>query len=115
MPDRETTTGPTPGLDRFLNRRVVLDTQGPMVFIGTLTSYEERGYWLAEADVHDRTDGHSTKEVYISNAHELERDGSRNINRRLVFVDRRFVVSVSALDDIVTDSDVEPLAEEDAG
>lgn len=88
-------------LDRLVDQRVVLDTQGPMIYIGTLAAFDERGYWLLDADVHDRSDGHSTKEVYISQAHELERSGARRSNRRRVFVERRAVISLSALADIV--------------
>lgn len=98
-------------LDALLNRRVVLDTQGPLVYIGRLAARDQHGYWLTEADVHDRTDGHSTKEVYISQAHELERTGNRNVNRRRVFVDCRAVVSISALDDVVSE---QPLGEDEA-
>ncbi|MBU0637868.1 MAG: hypothetical protein KKB50_03315 [Planctomycetes bacterium] len=90
-------------LDMFLNRRVVLDTQGPMLFIGQLEGHDDRGYWLTEADVHDRNDGHSTKEVYISHAHDLEKSGGRNVNRRRVFVERHAVISVSALEDAVAE------------
>jgi hypothetical protein len=92
-------------LETFLRQRVVLDTQGPLVFIGTLAAVEERGYWLTDADVHDRNDGHSTKEVYVSNARELEKGGSRNVNRRRVFVERSVVASISALADVVFDAD----------
>ncbi len=88
-------------LDTYLNQRVVLDTQGPMIYIGTLVSWSERGYWLVDADVHDRTDGHSSKEVYVSQAHGLERDGMRRANRRRVFVERSAIVSISALADVV--------------
>lgn len=92
-------------LQRYIDRRVVLDTQGPLIFIGTLRALDPTGYWLADADVHDRNDGHSSKEVYINNAYELERSGTRNVNRRTVFVDRAAVVSISALDDVVVTSD----------
>lgn len=90
----------SPNLTDYVNRRVVLDTQGPLLYIGTLIAHDERGYWLADADVHDRNDGHSGKEVYISRASELERTGVRNVNRRRVFVDRHAVVSLSGLDDV---------------
>jgi len=89
-----------PSLDMFLARLIVLDTAGPMIYIGELEAYDERGYWLLEADVHDRTDGHSTKEKYVSESLELERSGTRRVNRRRVFVERRAVISVSALEDI---------------
>lgn len=94
-----------PSLDEFIGKRVVLDTQGPMVYIGHLKSHDEAGYWLTDADVHDRTEGHSTNEKYINDASLLERDGTRQMNRRRVFVDRRAVLSVSALDDILTDGE----------
>jgi len=90
-----------PTLDRFLGQRVVLDTPGPMIYIGQLEAYDERGYWLTEADVHDRSDGHSTKEKYVSESRELEQAGARRANRRRVFVERQAVISISALDDIL--------------
>jgi len=89
-----------PSLDDFLHVRVVLDTAGPTVYIGRLEAYDERGYWLTDADVHDRNDGHSTKEEYISEACRLERAGIRRTNRRRVFVERRAVISISALADV---------------
>lgn len=92
-------------LDDLLQRRVVIDTSGPMVYIGTLLSHDDRGYWIADADVHNRSDGHSTKEQYINEAHDLERSGSRRVNRKRVFIERHAVISVSALDDIVAGDD----------
>lgn len=89
-----------PSLADFVNRRVVLDTSSPMIYIGLLEAQDDRGYWLREADVHDRTDGHSTKEEYISESVRLERGGTQRGNRRRVFVDRAAVISVSALEDI---------------
>ena len=89
-----------PTLDVYLNKRVVLDTAGPMIYIGLLEGYDERGYWLREADVHDRSDGHCTKEQYVNESRELARDGTVRSNRRRVFVERSAVISVSALDEI---------------
>ncbi len=100
-----------PRLEMLLNRRVVLDTSGSMIYIGTLEAVDKRGYWLTDADVHDRSDGHSPKEVYINEAHVLESQGSRRVNRRRVFVERHAIISVSALDDVVMEditADVEP-------
>jgi hypothetical protein len=101
-----------PELQLYLRRRVVLDTQGPMIYIGTLTALSEHGYWLADADVHDRSDGHSPKEVYISQARDLEKSGTRRTNRRLVHVERAAIISISALDDVV---DVDGSGESDEG
>lgn len=92
-----------PTLDEFLDRTVVLDTAGALVYIGRLISHDERGYWLINADVHDRDEGHSSKEKYVNDAHLLEREGARPLNRRRVFVERAAVVSISALDDVIAD------------
>lgn len=92
-----------PSLDGLLGRRVVLDTAGPLIYLGLLEHHDDRGYWLRDADVHDRNDGHSTKEMYVNQAHELEKTGAVNINRRRVFVERHAIMSISALDDVVTD------------
>ena len=96
-----------PTLDEFLNRRVVLDTAGPLVFIGQLEAWNDRGYWLANADVHDCTDGHASKEEYVSVARTMDEQNVRHVNRRRVFVERRTIVCVSALDDVVTNDDSE--------
>lgn len=93
----------TDGLDSLLNRCVVLDTNGSMIYIGTLIRHDTNGYWLADADVHDRSEGHSTKEMYINEAHERERSRLRRVSRRRVFVERHAAVSLSALDDVVTE------------
>jgi hypothetical protein len=90
-------------LTEYIGRCIVLDTQGPLVYIGVLEDFEDCGFWLLDVDVHDRDEGHSTKEKYINDASLLHRTGTRPVNRRRVFVERRAVVSVSALDDVITD------------
>ncbi len=91
-----------PALNDFLGRCVVLDTAGALLYIGQLEAYDERGYWLTAADVHNRNDGHSTHEEYINDACLLERAGTRHTNRRRVFVERSIVASIAALEDVVT-------------
>ncbi len=97
-------------IEEYIGRCIVLDTQGPLLYIGQLEAVEERGYWLVEVDVHDRDEGHSTKEKYVNDASVLHRAGARQINRRRVFVERSAVVSVSALDDVVADGEAEDVA-----
>lgn len=93
----------SPQINDFLGQCVVLDTQGPLVYIGRLEAADERGYWLVDADVHDRTEGHASKEEYVNDAHLLERTGARQCNRRRVFVERAAIVSLSALDDVIAE------------
>jgi hypothetical protein len=94
-----------PSLDLFLGLRVVLDTQGPLVYIGDLLAHDDRGYWLADVDVHDRHDGHAGKELYVLEARLLEISGTRHSNRRRVFVERHGVMSVSLLADVIVGGD----------
>ncbi len=93
-------------LSEFLTRRVVLNTQGPLLYIGVLEDYDDRGYWLTEADVHDRSEGHSTNEHYVNDAALLEQAGTRHANRRRVFVERHAIVSISLLEDVIAEGPV---------
>ncbi len=86
-------------LDELLGRQVVVDTCGPIVYLGTLVLCDERGFWLEDADLHNCSEGHATREQYIA---ESARDGI-HVNRRRIFVLRQAVYSVSAIADVVAD------------
>ncbi len=79
------------------SQMVVLDTGGPMVYLGQLVEVTESAFVLADADVHDARDGHATNETYVS---EARRTGV-SVNRKHVIVMRSAVMSVSRLDDVV--------------
>jgi len=83
----------------WIGQDVVLDTAGPMVYLGRLVNCSASGFWLEDADVHNQNDGHATKEQYILEASEA---GIR-INRKRVFVMGGAVVSLSAMDDVRVD------------
>lgn len=87
------------GLDDLVGCEVVLDTAGSIVYLGKLKGYDERGFWLEDADLHNASEGHATREQYIA---ESARDGIR-VNRRFIFVLRLAVYSISALSDVVSD------------
>lgn len=84
-------------LHHLIGRQVVLDTEGPIIYLGTLREIRPDGFWLETADLRDRSEGLVTKERYICEARE---HGIRP-NRARVFVFARVVISVSALDDVV--------------
>lgn len=84
-------------LAELVGRKVVLDTSGPLIYLGTLERITSEGFWLAAADIRDRNEGHDTKEEYICEAQKL---GIRE-NRRRIFVFAQVVVSISALDDVI--------------
>lgn len=90
-------------LNDYLNRRVVLDTPGDMLFIGRLVAVDDRGFWLVDADVHDRSEGHATNEQYVNDAYHLEQAGCPHVNRKAVFVERSAIICISALEDVVAD------------
>jgi hypothetical protein len=81
---------------RFKGRQVVLDTQGPLLYIGTLTEVGRGFLLLSEADVHDRNDSPATKDLYLVETREL---GVR-VNRERVLVVWEQVASVSLLEDV---------------
>jgi len=86
-------------LQSLIHHPVVLDTFGPVVYLGTLAEVTESGVWLTDADVHDCRDGHATRELYVLDA---ARDGI-SPNRKRVYVLRSGVASVSRLDEVVSD------------
>lgn len=91
---------PSPdSLGVLVGRQVVLDTAGPVIYLGTLEQVRADGFWLRDADLSDRREGHATKESYV---HDARREGI-SPNRRRVFVFAHVVMSVSALEDVVAD------------
>lgn len=90
---------PTKSLDRLLKHQVVLDTAGPIVYLGTLEAILPEGFWLTDADIRDGSEGHVTKERYISEAREDE----IRPNRKRIFVFAHVVISISALNDVIAD------------
>jgi len=82
----------------LLNREVVLDTVGTLIYLGTISRISESGVWLKDADVRDERDGHASKELYIV---EAVHQGIR-VNRAKVFVARPTILSITALSDVVT-------------
>jgi hypothetical protein len=84
-------------LDSLIGRVVVLDTAGPLVYIGRLVAGDAGGFWLEEADVHRNDEAHAPREQYLA---EAGRDGV-HVNRARVYVFQHVVTSISALDDVV--------------
>jgi hypothetical protein len=93
MPD----TPPSDPLDVFLSQTVILDTQGPLVYIGNLQQITPGALVLADADVHDTNDSRASKDLYLVETRDL---GVR-INRKIVVVMRSQIASVSLLKEVV--------------
>ncbi len=84
-------------LKGFVGREVVLDTRGPLVYLGRLERVDAHFYALADVDVHDMSEGQTTKERYVleSRKHGIKR------NRAAVLVRKAEVVSLSRLEDVI--------------
>ena len=80
----------------FSGQVVVLDTQGPLLYIGTLAEVGRDFLMLLDADVHDRHDSAVSKEQYVQQTAEL---GVR-VNRARVVVVRREMASISLLSEV---------------
>ncbi len=89
---------PLDPLEQWRGRIVILDTPGPLIYIGTLGDLHADVLLLHEADVHDTQDSGSTKEYYIAQAREL---GVRT-NRATVVVRKQIIASISLLEDVRT-------------
>ncbi len=86
-------------LEAFKGSVVICDTQGPLMYIGTLAALHAAWLELHECDVHDRRDGRATKDLYLVETRDL---GVR-ANRTRVLVYRRDVASISLLADVKAD------------
>ena len=83
-------------VNNMIGREVVVDTRSSYVYLGTLSDFNEDFLTLAGVDVHEMTDSHCTKELYIMEARRL---GIRP-NRESVKVMTRDVISISPLSDV---------------
>lgn len=81
----------------YANRPVVLDTRSAYIYIGTLAKVDDAWLELVDVDVHDSSEGHSTKEKYVMEARKF----GVKANRKRVSVRREFIVSLSLLEDVV--------------
>jgi hypothetical protein len=92
VPDNATTNP----LSEFMGQVVILDTQGPLIYIGTLEATNAGFFTLTNADVHDTNDSRASKDLYLVETRDL----GVQVNRRKVLVTRRQVSSISLLADV---------------
>ncbi|HUW57265.1 MAG TPA: hypothetical protein VMZ92_11580 [Planctomycetota bacterium] len=79
-----------------LGREVVIDTDTPLLYVGTLAVVDEAFYELTDADVHDSTSTTTTRDMYIINVRKY---GIKK-NRERVLVRRARVVGLSLVADV---------------
>lgn len=88
----------TEKLQQYLGRQVVVDTSTSYLYIGTLTEFGDGYLLLREVDVHDTSQGSSTKERYILDSKKY----TLKTNRSEVIVFMNNVVSMSFMEDVMT-------------
>ncbi|HUO08273.1 MAG TPA: hypothetical protein VM008_08245 [Phycisphaerae bacterium] len=87
---------PANPLEGLVGKIVILDTQGPLIYIGTLGHVSGPFVVLVDADVHDTNDSRASKDLYLVETREL---GVR-VNRKRVVIMLAQVASVSLLEDV---------------
>jgi len=86
-----------PELGALIGQKVVVDTKGVFLYVGTLRQVNANTLLLTEVDVHNCAQSPTPNDLYLI---QLRTDGIR-INRQSVHVLAKEVVSVSLLSDIV--------------
>jgi hypothetical protein len=89
-------TLPDDPLAGFVGQVVILDTQGPLMYIGTLENVGQTAIVLQMADVHDIRDSRTSKDLYLVETRDL----GVHVNREKVVVMREQVASISLLADV---------------
>ncbi len=85
------------GISEMWGKEVVFDVVAPYVYVGCLTSEDDRYFVLEGADCHDLRDSSTTREQYVL---ECRRHGI-GVNRRRILVQKDQVISVSKLADVM--------------
>lgn len=85
-------------MEELIGKKVVIDTDSSFIYLGKLLEIARDSYILEDVDVHDKNDIEITKEKYV---HDSTRTGVKK-NRNKVYVIKERVVSLSALDDVIS-------------
>ncbi|NLX03960.1 MAG: hypothetical protein GXY33_02325 [Phycisphaerae bacterium] len=91
--------GALSGLDELVGQVVVIDFAGPTMIIGRLVRIADDAFVLDDADLYDREESHSGKELYLINTRKF----GVKVSRRRTYVPRQNAIAVSALDDVIAD------------
>lgn len=84
-------------LEQYLKQKIVLDTRSSWIYIGVLEAVTASSVVLSEVDVHDSKATSTSKELYVL---ESKTTGIK-ANRSLAYINLDYVVSFSALDDVI--------------
>ncbi len=85
------------GFENFIGKRVVIDTDSDLIYLGRVTGANDCFLTLENADVHHTDESASTRDAYVADSKKF---GIRE-NRRLVKLLKSRVVSISLLEDVI--------------
>ena len=81
----------------LVGQDVVIDTDSSFIYIGRIEGVDDHFVAMSTVDVHDMRDSRVTKEIYVM---EATKYGVR-ANRKLTYVARDRILSVSRIEDVV--------------
>ena len=81
----------------LVKQQIVIDTRSPWVYIGTLAEVQADCLLLTNVDVHDSGETATPKERYVLDSSK----SGITANRRSVYVNLEYVVSVSLLAEVI--------------
>jgi hypothetical protein len=84
-------------MQNLIKQQVVVDTRSPWVYIGLLAEVRPDCLLLTQVDVHDSGETSIPKERYVLDSSKT----GVTPNRRSVYVNLEYVVSVSLLDEVI--------------
>jgi len=84
-------------LQNLVAQQVVVDTRSPWLYIGTLAEVRPDCLLLTDVDVHDSGETSIPKERYVLDSSKT----GLHPNRRSVYVNLEYVVSVSLLAEVI--------------
>lgn len=84
-------------LQNLVKQQVVVDTRSPWVYIGLLAEVRPDCLLLTQVDVHDSGETSIPKERYVLDSSKT----GITPNRRSVYINLEYVVSVSLLDEVI--------------
>jgi hypothetical protein len=84
-------------LQGMVGKDIVVDTRSPWMYIGKLAAVQADSLLLNNVDVHDGSETSTPKERYVIDSCAT----GIKANRRSVYVNLEYVVSVSLLADVI--------------
>ena len=85
-------------LKKLIGKEIVIDTDSSWGYVGLLSRVLTDTIELENADIHHYGESVTTREKYLLES----RKTGVNANRKKVYINSKFIVSFSLLDDILT-------------